>query len=120
GAPVFREINGTLMVAGVVAWSTGPKLSEGCGGLTGVPPPARYRAWVGEQAARVGSGGGRWITSSVSANNPKERRTPRLRKNFSIATIPAGAPAYVAHPSNARACSLPFGKAHMPNARVRN
>ncbi len=55
GAPVFRDIGGTLMVAGVVAWSTGPKMSEGCGGLTGVTPLARYRAWIVEQAARMGS-----------------------------------------------------------------
>jgi Trypsin len=55
GAPVFRDIGGTLMVAGVVAWSTGPKMSEGCGGLTGVTPLVRYRAWIVEQAARMGS-----------------------------------------------------------------
>jgi hypothetical protein len=54
GAPVFRDIGGTLMVAGVVAWSTGPKQSDGCGGLTGVTPLKRYRAWIVEQAARMG------------------------------------------------------------------
>ena len=55
GAPVFRDVSGTLMVAGVVSWSTGPKLSDGCGGLTGVTPLARYRAWVVEQARKMGS-----------------------------------------------------------------
>jgi secreted trypsin-like serine protease len=59
GAPVFRDIGGTLMVAGVVAWSTGPKQSDGCGGLTGVTPLNRYRAWIVEQAARMGSALGR-------------------------------------------------------------
>jgi hypothetical protein len=54
GSPVFRDVGGTLMVAGVVAWSTGPNASEGCGGLTGVTPLARYRAWIVEQAARMG------------------------------------------------------------------
>jgi hypothetical protein len=55
GAPVFRDIGGTLAVIGVVSWSTGPAAREGCGGLTGVTPLARYRAWIVEQAAKVGS-----------------------------------------------------------------
>jgi hypothetical protein len=38
-----------------VSWSTGPKLSAGCGGLTGVTPLARYRAWIMEAAAKLGS-----------------------------------------------------------------
>src|SRR5262249_58610979 len=36
GAPVYRDVGGALAVIGVVSWSTGPALSEGCGGLTGV------------------------------------------------------------------------------------
>jgi hypothetical protein len=55
GAPVFRDVDGQLMVAGVVSWSTGPKLSDGCGGLTGVTPLTRYRTWIVEQARRMGS-----------------------------------------------------------------
>ena len=55
GAPVYREIGGTLAVIGIVSWSTGPALSDGCGGLTGVTPLARYRAWIVEQAAKMGS-----------------------------------------------------------------
>jgi secreted trypsin-like serine protease len=55
GAPVFRDIGGTLAVIGVVSWSTGPNMSEGCGGLTGVTPLTRYRAWIVEQAAKMGS-----------------------------------------------------------------
>lgn len=55
GAPVYRPIGGALAVIGVVSWSTGPALSEGCGGLTGVTPLARYRAWIAEQAAKMGS-----------------------------------------------------------------
>src|SRR5262249_51513370 len=38
GAPVYRDVGGALAVIGVVSWSTGPALSEGCGGLTGVTP----------------------------------------------------------------------------------
>ncbi len=53
GGPVFRDIGGTLMVAGLVSWSTGPKLSDGCGGLTGVTPLVRYRAWIEEQARKM-------------------------------------------------------------------
>jgi hypothetical protein len=30
-------------------------LSDGCGGLTGVTPLVRYRAWMVEQAAKMGS-----------------------------------------------------------------
>jgi len=59
GGPVYRDVGGTLMVAGVISWSTGPKMSDGCGGLTGVTPLARYRAWVVEQATRMGSALGR-------------------------------------------------------------
>jgi hypothetical protein len=47
--------DGTLAVIGVVSWSTGPRNAAGCGGLTGVTPLARYRAWLIEQAARMGS-----------------------------------------------------------------
>ena len=55
GAPVFREIGGALAVIGVVSWSTGPAASDGCGGLTGVTPLTRYRAWITEQAGKLGS-----------------------------------------------------------------
>jgi hypothetical protein len=55
GAPVYREVAGPLAVAGVVSWSTGPALSDGCGGLTGVTPLTRYRAWIVEQARKLGS-----------------------------------------------------------------
>ena len=55
GAPVYREVGGTPAVIGVVSWSTGPALREGCGGLTGVTPLARYRAWIVEQAGRMAS-----------------------------------------------------------------
>jgi hypothetical protein len=30
-------------------------LSDGCGGLTGVTPLARYLAWIVEQARKMGS-----------------------------------------------------------------
>jgi hypothetical protein len=54
GGPVFRESGGRLLVAGVVSWSTGPKLAEGCGGLTGVTPLTRYRAWIVDAAKSLG------------------------------------------------------------------
>lgn len=56
GGPAFRETAGPLRVLGVVSWSTGPAESEGCGGMTGVTPLVLYRAWVVEQAARMGAG----------------------------------------------------------------
>ncbi len=55
GAPAFRDTNGTLAVIGVVSWSTGPNLSGGCGGLTGITPLARYRAWIVDTARMLGS-----------------------------------------------------------------
>jgi secreted trypsin-like serine protease len=51
GAPVYD--NGAIV--GVVSWSTGPNLSAGCGGLTGVTPIALYRSWIIESARRIGS-----------------------------------------------------------------
>jgi hypothetical protein len=55
GAPVFDMRGGRPAVIGVVSWSTGPKLSAGCGGLTGVTPLTRYRAWIVDTAAKLGS-----------------------------------------------------------------
>ena len=55
GAPVFAAADGALAIVGVVSWSTGPRLTAGCGGLTGVTPLARYRDWVLEAARWVGS-----------------------------------------------------------------
>jgi secreted trypsin-like serine protease len=55
GGPVFRDVNGRMMVVGVVSWSTGPKLSDGCGGLTGVTPLVRYRDWIIQTADKLGS-----------------------------------------------------------------
>ena len=55
GAPAFRDTNGNLAIIGVVSWSTGPKLSAGCGGLTGITPLVRYRAWIVDTARMLGS-----------------------------------------------------------------
>src|SRR5579864_2432442 len=55
GAPVFRDKDGRIVIIGVVSWSTGPKLGDGCGGLTGVTPLARYRAWILNTARMLGS-----------------------------------------------------------------
>jgi secreted trypsin-like serine protease len=55
GAPAFRDAQGSLTVIGVVSWSTGPNLTAGCGGLTGITPLMRYRAWIVETARRLGS-----------------------------------------------------------------
>ena len=55
GAPVLRDVDDRLAVIGVVSWSTGPKLAQGCGGLTGVTPLVRYRDWIVEAASKLGS-----------------------------------------------------------------
>jgi secreted trypsin-like serine protease len=55
GAPAFRETNGSASIIGVVSWSTGPKLTGGCGGLTGITPLTRYHAWIVDTARALGS-----------------------------------------------------------------
>jgi secreted trypsin-like serine protease len=55
GAPVFESIDGPLAVVGIVSWSTGPALTDGCGGLTGVTPLARYRDWIVDAAKKAGA-----------------------------------------------------------------
>jgi hypothetical protein len=55
GAPAFRDAGGSLTIVGVVSWSTGPNLSAGCGGLTGITPLVRYHAWIVDTARRLGS-----------------------------------------------------------------
>jgi secreted trypsin-like serine protease len=51
GAPVYE---GTILT-GIVSWSTGPNMSTGCGGLTGVTPLTLYRKWIEGTAQELGS-----------------------------------------------------------------
>lgn len=51
GAPVFE---GDALI-GIVSWSTGPAMSDGCGGLTGVTPLVLYRGWLFDTARKLGS-----------------------------------------------------------------
>jgi secreted trypsin-like serine protease len=53
GAPAFE--GQSAAVIGVVSWSTGPKDTEGCGGLTGVTPLLIYRGWIVDTAAKFNS-----------------------------------------------------------------
>jgi secreted trypsin-like serine protease len=55
GGPVFDRSDGRLAVIGIMSWATGPALSVGCGGMTGVTPLVRYREWIVETAAAMGS-----------------------------------------------------------------
>jgi hypothetical protein len=55
GAPAFVAEGERRAVAGVVSWSTGPKLAAGCGGLTGITPLVRYRDWIVDIARQMGS-----------------------------------------------------------------
>jgi hypothetical protein len=55
GAPAFRPSSAGPAILGVVSWSTGPNLTAGCGGLTGVTPLARYRGWIVDTARRLGT-----------------------------------------------------------------
>jgi hypothetical protein len=55
GAPVFRSSGAAPAVLGVVSWSTGPNLTAGCGGLTGVTPLVQYRGWILDMARKLGT-----------------------------------------------------------------
>ena len=55
GAPAFEEADGKTAVVGVVSWTTGPRGSDGCGGLTGLTPLVLYREWILSTARRLGS-----------------------------------------------------------------
>ena len=54
GAPAF-ETDQRHAVIGIVSWTTGPLLTDGCGGLTGITPLPRYKAWIIETSERMGS-----------------------------------------------------------------
>jgi secreted trypsin-like serine protease len=55
GGPVYEDRDGKRLVYGVVSWSTGPKASSGCGGLTGVTPLELYSDWIGRTAKSLRS-----------------------------------------------------------------
>ena len=55
GAPVFEQQQGRAVIVGIVAWSTGPNSTDGCGGLTGVTPLSLYRDWISQTARSWGS-----------------------------------------------------------------
>lgn len=55
GAPAFVRAGDGFAVVGLVSWSTGPRGSDGCGGLTGLTPLALYRDWVLATARKLGS-----------------------------------------------------------------
>jgi secreted trypsin-like serine protease len=45
GGPVFED-QGRAVLVGVISWSTGPNMTAGCGGMTGVTPLSLYRDWI--------------------------------------------------------------------------
>jgi len=55
GGPVYEERDGKRVVYGVISWTTGPKLSDGCGGLTGVTPLELHLAWIADTARKLGT-----------------------------------------------------------------
>jgi secreted trypsin-like serine protease len=46
GAPVFQQQSGSMVIIGVVSWSTAAQNAAGCGGLTGTTPLTLYRDWI--------------------------------------------------------------------------
>jgi secreted trypsin-like serine protease len=67
GGPVLEESDGRLALLGLMSWATGPALTTGCGGLTGVTPIVRYRDWVIKTAAAMGS-----ALSPIAPGEPSE------------------------------------------------
>jgi hypothetical protein len=55
GGPAYEERDGRRLVYGVISWTTGPKLGEGCGGLTGVTPLELHLKWIVDTARKLGS-----------------------------------------------------------------
>jgi hypothetical protein len=55
GGPVFEDSGGRLALVAVVSWATDARGGPGCGGLTGVTPVARFRAWIDGTAKTLGS-----------------------------------------------------------------
>jgi secreted trypsin-like serine protease len=55
GGPVYQERDGKRFVYGVISWTTGPRLGDGCGGLTGATPLELHLKWIAETARKLGS-----------------------------------------------------------------
>ena len=55
GGPAYEERDGRRLVYGVISWTTGPKLGDGCGGLTGITPLELYEKWIVDAARKLGS-----------------------------------------------------------------
>jgi secreted trypsin-like serine protease len=53
GAPAFDMGVSPPAVVGLVSWSTAANNESGCGGLTGVTPLVRYRAWIMDTMTRL-------------------------------------------------------------------
>jgi secreted trypsin-like serine protease len=55
GGPAYVEHDGKRLVYGVISWTTGPQLGEGCGGLTGITPLELHLKWIADTARKLGS-----------------------------------------------------------------
>jgi secreted trypsin-like serine protease len=77
GGPVLDASDGQLAVIGMMSWATGPALSTGCGGLTGVTPIVRYRDWIIKTAAAMGSALSPMAPAEPSESSPKPVPKPR-------------------------------------------
>jgi hypothetical protein len=56
GGPVFEDKQTGPAIVGVISWSTGPNMADGCGGITGVTPLTLYRDWILQTARQMGGG----------------------------------------------------------------
>lgn len=54
GGPAFEQQAAGPVLIGVISWTTGPNLTDGCGGMTGVTPLTLYRDWVMQTARQWG------------------------------------------------------------------
>lgn len=54
GGPAFEQQQAGPVLVGVISWSTGPNVSDGCGGITGITPLTLYRDWIVQTARQWG------------------------------------------------------------------
>jgi secreted trypsin-like serine protease len=55
GGPAFELRDGKLALIGIISWTAGPDIEPQCGFVSGIIPLPRYRYWIVEQAAKLGS-----------------------------------------------------------------
>ena len=98
GGPAINE--STIRLVGLMHWSTGPAVSKGCGGLTGLMPVAPHWDWIVRTAHQLGSpiGSDRQVASLPKSTRPEVAQT----------TSPASPPNPVTSSTQSPSISVPM------------